>query len=183
MATNAQEAAVRAYLQALTDPDTLRDDKGIAELQKRLERSDDPLERVKLQGQIEQAKHVRPDAFEDGFIAYAKEWAEEHGVSATAFQAEGVPKTVLRRAGLGGGGTARRRAQPARKTQVSRDDVRAAVRSHTTFTLPQIQSKTGASRETVRTVIKESLNAGEIEKLGPDDSQQGRGRPTRYQRA
>lgn len=183
MATNAQEAAVRAYLQALTDPDALRDDEGIAELQERLEHSDDPLERVKLQGQIEQATQVRPDVFEDGFIAHAKEWADEHGVSATAFQAEGVPRTVLRRAGLDGGRSARGRAQPARKAQVSREDVRAAVRTHATFTLPQIQSKTGASRETVRTVIKDCLNAGEVEKVGPVDSHQGRGRPTQYRRA
>lgn len=183
MATNTHEEAVRAYLQALTDPDALRDDESIAELQERLERSDDPLERVKLQGHIEQATQVRPDAFEDGFIAHAKEWADEHGVSATAFQAEGVPRTVLRRAGLDGGRSPSRRHQPARKAPVSRDDVRAVVRTHTSFTLPQIQSKTGASRETVRTVIKESLNAGEVEKVGPDDTQQGRGRPTRYRRA
>lgn len=185
MATNIREAAVRAYLQALTDPDTLRDDEGIAELQERLEGSDDPLERVKLQAEIEQAKQVRPDAFEDGFIAHAKEWADEHGVSATAFQAEGVPRTVLRRAGLDGGRSARRGAQPARKPKVSRGDVRAVVQSHPSFTLPQIQTETGASRETVRTVIKEALDAGTIEKVGPDDAQQaggGRRSTTAYRR-
>lgn len=183
MATNTPEAAVRAYLQALTDPDSLRDDEAIAELEQQLEGSDDPLERLKLQGQLEQAQQVTPDTYEDGFIAYAKQWADEHGVSADAFQAEGVPKTVLRRAGLDGGRATRRNNRPARKAQVSRDDVRTAVRSHRSFTLPQIQSKTGASRETVRTVIKESLDAGEIENVGRDDSQQGRGRPTLYRRA
>lgn len=109
MAMNTREAAMRAYLQALTDPEALRDEETISKLRQRLQSSDDPLERVRLQGQLEQAMRVTPDAYEDGFIAYAKEWAEEHGVSAEAFKAEGVPRTVLRRAGLDGARSSARR--------------------------------------------------------------------------
>lgn len=183
MATKTQEAAVRNYLQALKDPESLRDDKTISDLEKRLERTDDPLDRVKLRAQLEQAQRIDPSAYEDGFIAHAKEWASEHGVSAESFKAEGVADEVLARAGLDGARRRRRTTGGSRRRRVSRDDVRNAIRQHKNFTLPQIQSKTGASRETVRAVIKELLNAGEVETSGTDESHTGRGRaPTAYQR-
>lgn len=49
--------------------------------------------------------------------------------------------------------------------------------------LPQIQKRTGASRETVRAAIKELLASGEIEHVSTDQAHQGRGRtPSVYQR-
>lgn len=183
MATKTQEAAVRNYLQALKDPETLRDDKAISDLQKRIERAEDPLERVKLRAQLEKAQRIEPGAYEDGFIAHAKQWADEHGVSAESFKAEGVSDDVLARAGLDGVRRRRRGQAAGRRRRVSREDVRNAIRQHRSFTLPQIQNKTGASRETVRAVIKELLTAGEVETAGTDQSHTGRGRaPTAYQR-
>lgn len=183
MTTKTQEAAVRNYLQALKDPESLRDDKTINDLEKRIGSTDDPLERVKLRAQLEQAQRIDPSAYEDGFIAHAKEWADQHGVTAESFKAEGVSDDVLARAGLDGARRRRRTATGGRRRRVSRDDVRNAIRQHKSFTLPQIQSKTGASRETVRAVIKELLNAGEVETAGTDESHTGRGRaPTAYER-
>lgn len=185
MATKAQETAVRTYLQALKDPELLRDDKAISDLQKRLEASNDPLERVRLRAQLDQAERVEASAYEDGFVQHARAWAQEHGVSAESFQAEGVSEEVLARAGFDGTRRRRRRASGGgRRQRVSRDDVRHAIRQHNHFTLPQIQTKTGASRETVRGVIKELLDGGEIERAGTDQAHKGRGRaPTAYQRA
>lgn len=182
MASKAQETAVRDYLQALKDPESLRDDKAIAELQTRLDDADDPLERVQLHAQLDQVQRVDPSAYEDGFVTHAKAWAVQHGVSAEAFKAEGVSEDVLARAGLASG-RRRRPATGARRRRVSREEVRQAMRQHKHFTMPQIQHKTGASRETVRAVIKELFEGGEVEDAGPDKSHTGRGRaPTRYQR-
>lgn len=183
MASKTQETAVRDYLQALKDPESLRDDKAIADLQKRLDDAGDPLERVKLRAQLDQAQRVDPSAYEDDFVAHAKQWAQEHGVSADSFKAEGVSEGVLARAGLDSARRGRRRSTAGRRTRVSRDDVRQAMRQYKQFTLPQIQHKTGASRETVRAVIKELLEGGEIEHAGTDQAHQGRGRvPSAYQR-
>lgn len=184
MATKAQETAVRTYLQALNDPELLRDDKAISDLQKRLNDTDDPLERVRLRAQLDQAQRVEASAYEDGFVQHARAWAQEHGVSAESFQAEGVSEGVLARAGFDGTRRRRRASGGGRRQRVSRDDVRHAIRQHKHFTLPQIQTKTGASRETVRGVIKELLDGGEIQRAGTDHAHKGRGRaPTAYQRA
>lgn len=184
VATKDQESAVRSYLQALKDPDSLRDDKAVNELERKLNRTSDPLERVKLRGQLDRARRIDPAVYEEGFVAHAKQWAEEHGVTAEAFKAEGVSDEVLARAGLDGGRRRSRAASSRSRTRVSRDDVRATIRQHRSFTLPQIKEKTGASRETVRAVIKELTDAGEVERAGSDESHSGRGRaPTAYRRA
>lgn len=61
MVSKTQEAAVRNYLQALKEPESLRDDTAIADVQTRLENSDDPLERVRLRAQIDQAQRRSGD--------------------------------------------------------------------------------------------------------------------------
>lgn len=75
MASKTQEAAVRDYLQALKDPESLRDDTAIAELQTRLDDTEDPLERLKLRAQLDGAQRVDPSGYEDGFVTHAKDWA------------------------------------------------------------------------------------------------------------
>jgi hypothetical protein len=136
MASAAAEQAVRAYLGALKDPSSLRDDERIAKLERELERSNDQLERVLLQQQLLDAKSPSVEQFEEAFIEHARSWAEEHGVSPSAFQSEGVPSTVLRRAGfqVRGGrarGRAARRRSAGRRTRVSADEVRKAIPEYT----------------------------------------------------
>lgn len=183
MPTETQDAAVRNYLQALKDPESLRDDEAIKKLGRRLEEAEDPLERLKLRAELERAQQVDPLAYEHGFVAHAKRWAQAYGVSAASFKAEGVSDDVLDRAGLTEG--RRRQRAPARSSlrRVSRDEVRDAMRRHGAFTMRQVQNETGASRETVRAVLNELLDAGEVHHAGPDDSHTGRGRaPSVYQR-
>jgi hypothetical protein len=97
------EQAVRDYLTALSDPDKLRDPDRISELTQRLEATDDPLERLRLRAELAQAQAPDTDALERDFVTHAKQWADDKGVSAAAFQEEGVPRDVLRQAGLDGG--------------------------------------------------------------------------------
>lgn len=180
MPTETQDAAVRDYLRALKDPESLRDDDAVSDLERRLERAEDPLERVKLHAALERARRVDPGAYEEGFVTHAKQWAREHGVSGESFKAEGVSDEVLARAGLAGGprrrpSAGRAPAERARR-RVSRDEVRTVVRQYRTFTRPEIQKETGASRETVRAVLEELLDAGEVRHAGPDESRTTRGR-------
>lgn len=183
MPSETQEAAVRNYLQALQDPESLRDENAIDHLQKRLDDTEDPLERVKLRAELERAQQVDPRAYEDGFVTHAKQWAREHGVSATSFRAEGVSHDVLARAGLARARPRRLASASNRPRRVSRDEVRNAMRQHKSFTMPQVQLETGASRETVRAVLKELLDAGEVHHAGTDDSHTTRGRAASlYQR-
>lgn len=182
MPTESQDAAVRHYLQALKDPDSLRDDEAISQLQRRLEHTEDPLERLELRAELERAQQVDPGAYEYGSIAHAKRWARAHGVSSASFKAEGVSDDVLARAGLIEGRRSQRSPATSRRRRVSRDQVRQAMRRYQAFTMRQIQNDTGASRETVRAVLNELLDAGEIQAAGTDQAHTGRGRAsTMYQ--
>lgn len=183
MPTEASESAVRNYLVALKDPTALRDDDRINELQQRLEATDDQLERVQLRQQLHDAERPSIEQFEEEFITHAKAWAEERGVGAAAFAEEGVPDTVLRKAGLRGRGRAARRRGAARSPRVSAQDVRAAI-PRGSFTIKGLQERTGGSVATVRNVVKEAEQEGLIEAKGTDPDHQGPGRaPTLYRRS
>lgn len=185
MATGTAEDAVRNYLVALNDPGALRDDDRIAELRQELEQTDDPLERVRLRQQLEEAQSPSVDRYEKEFITHARAWAEEHGVGSSALADEGVPDVVLRKAGLrrGPGRTSRRRDGGVKRPRVSADEVRAAIPARGTFTIRDLQERTGGSIATVRNVIKEAEQNGVIESQGTDPDHQGPGRaPTLYKR-
>lgn len=186
MASNTAEAAVRNYLVALKDPAGLRDENRIKELRQRLEKSDDQLERVRLRQEIEEAERPSIERYEDDFVTHAKAWAEGQGVGANAFAEEGVPDAVLRRAGLrrGGRGRTTRRRGGARSTRVNSEAVRDAIPSRGTFTIKDLQERTGASIATVRNVVKDAEANGYIQAQGTDPDHKGPGRaPTLYRRA
>lgn len=183
MPTEASESAVRNYLVALKDPAALRDDNRIAELQQRLETTDDQLERVQLRQQLQDAQRPSIETFEEEFLTQAKAWADEHGVGASAFAEEGVPESVLRKAGLlRGRGRGTRRRTATRSPRVSAQDVRAAI-PRGAFTIKQLQERTGGSIATVRNVVKEAEEEGLIKAQGTDPDHRGPGRaPTLYKR-
>lgn len=174
---------MRNYLMALSDPGALRDEDRIAELQQQLDQAQDQLERVQLRQQIADAERPSVEHYENEFITHAKAWAEEHGVGASAFAGEGVSDSVLRKAGLrrGGRGTSRGRG-PAKSTRVTAEEVRAAI-PRGTFTIKDLQERTGGSIATVRNVVKEAAKDGLIEAQGTDPDHRGPGRaPTLYKR-
>src|SRR5687767_783006 len=108
MASSSAETAVRRYLTALRDPSALRDEKTLTSLQSQLQGSADELERLRLRQQILDLESPSIEQFENDFVTHAKAWADESGVTAKAFEAEGVPGNVLRRAGLVSSGRGRR---------------------------------------------------------------------------
>lgn len=186
MVSNTAEEAVRSYLVALKDPAGLRDENRVKELQQRLEKSKDQLERVRLRQEIEEAERPSIERYENEFVTHAKAWAEEQGVGANAFAEEGVSDAVLRRAGLrrGGRGRSGRRRGPGRSTRVSSDTVRGAIPSRGTFTIKDLQERTGGSIATVRNVVKDAEENGLIQAQGTDPDHKGPGRaPTLYRRA
>lgn len=182
-----QDAAVRSYLMSLKDPSALKDDDKLAELSRKLEDSDDELERLQLRQQVIDAERPPLDKLEDEFVTHAKAWADAHGISDKAFLAEGVPPQVLRKAGFRGVAARSRGARaPARvatpRSRVSAETVRASI-PQGTFSIRQVQEASGASPAVVRRVVQEQVEAGHAVEQGPDPDHRGPGRaPTLYRR-
>ncbi|MBW3604165.1 MAG: hypothetical protein KY460_04480 [Actinobacteria bacterium] len=177
-----QEAAVRNYLLSIRSPGALRDESAIATLQSKLDQSNDELERLQLRQQLLDSETPSLERYEDAFVEHAKQWADSTGVSADAFLAEGVPAAVLRRAGFRGVGGGRRRAssrssgaKATTRSRVSSDEVRNAIPTGT-FTVKDLQERSGASAAVVRRVIAEEVEAGNVSDEGPDPDHTGPGR-------
>ncbi len=181
-AATTAEKAVRDYLTYLRDPDSMRPD--TAEIDAKLEASNDPLERLSLHAQKARMQDPEP-SLRAAFITHAKAWAEANDVPAEAFRAEGVRPDVLREAGLDG---ARRQTRGgrgsggARRSRVTTEQVRAALPAKgKTFTLRELQSSSGASAATVRKVLGDLISEGYVTDEGPDPDATGPGRaPTLY---
>lgn len=192
MADGTAEVAVRNYLTALRDPSSLRDEGTIAQLQQQLESSSDELERLQLRQQLFDMDSPSVQQFEDEFVTHARAWADEYGITAKAFEAEGVPNAVLRRAGFsvgrGGGRSSSSRRSPGgggtrRRSRVTVDQVRSSI-PRGTFTIKQLQDASGASPAVVRKVVQEELAAGRLTDEGTSKNHSGPGRaPTVYKRA
>lgn len=181
MASKSAESAVRTYLTALRDPSSLRDESRLAELQSQLESSGDDLERLRLRQQILDLESPSVQQYEDDFITHAKAWAEDSGVTARAFEAEGVPSAVLRKAGLQPSSDRGRRAAGTRR-RVTMAQVRDAI-PRGPFTIRMLQQASGASPAVVRKVVAEELAEGRLKEAGVDRSHKGPGRaPTLYKK-
>jgi hypothetical protein len=182
MARANSETAVRTYLTALRDPSSLRDEEMVATLQSQLENASDELERLRLRQQLLDLESPSIQRYEDDFITHAKAWAEEAGISPKAFEAEGVPAGVLRKAGLASTGRGRRGRRSGTRTRVTVDQVRAAI-PRGTFTIKTLQEASGASPAVVRKVVQEELAGGRLKDQGPDPDHRGPGRsPTLYKK-
>lgn len=184
MASKSAEAAVRTYLTALRDPSSLRDEAQMSQLQSQLENSSDELERLQLRQRLFDLESPSIDRHESDFITYAKAWAEEHGITARAFEAEGVPGQVLRKAGLTPSGGRGRRGSGRRgpRSRVTVDQVRAAI-PRGTFTIKSLQEASGASPAVVRKVVAAELADGRLKEQGADPDHRGPGRaPTLYKK-
>ena len=189
MAATTAGSAVRDYLVALKDPSALRNDSEIETLRKRLEESDDELDRLSLRQQLMDLEKPSIDRFEQAFVTHAKAWADERGISAQAFTEEGVPASVLRKAGFRAGGRGRRssgtrssRSTGGTRSRVTSEQVRGAIPQQP-FTIKQLQEASGASPAVVRKVVAEEERAGKLKATGTDPDHVGPGRaPTLYAR-
>jgi hypothetical protein len=179
--TPAAEAAVRDYLRALHDPDSLRDDKRVKQLTKQLTSSTDGVKRLRLRQDLLNAESPSIQRYEDGFVTHARAWAQEGGISPKAFSDEGVSLEVLRRAGFNVG-RGRRQSARSRHTRVTADDIRTAIPAGS-FTIKQLQDAIGASPAVVRKVVAEEVQTGRLRNEGTDPDHRGPGRaPLLYRR-
>ncbi len=94
------DEAVRRYLEALEDPTKAVDWDLVDDLARRIDASDDPVERVRLRGEWRRAHEPVWEPLEQDFIQFAQRWADANGVIGDDFAAEGVPLQILDRAGL-----------------------------------------------------------------------------------
>ena len=199
------ESAVRRYLQFVEDPSTARDEALLGRLRHQLASATDPIEKLKLIAQIEQAEQADGESIRTAFVRHARDWAEEHGVTVSAFRQLGVSDIALAEAGFDLGFARRSAPRPARagspragspgvgrasagpsgpRTRGSADDIRSWVLAHeSAFTLAQAMAGAGGSLGTVKKVIDDLVAVGQIRNLGPDPDHRGRGRaPHRYGR-
>ena len=89
------EGAVRLYLTWLEDPQQLVDRTKIESLQAQYDTSKDPIERLRLLGQLERARVADASQLEADFVRLAGSWAEENDVPGSAFRTLGVADDVL----------------------------------------------------------------------------------------
>lgn len=182
-----QEHTVERYMRALNDPKSLVDDKEVAAIESKLEAAKSPLERLRLQSQLQDVRSPSLEGLEEDFIATVQEWAEENGVSAEAFLAEGVPADVLQRAGFKVKVRGRRKGTtPARPRapRVSKHVIREHIPAKGLFTVAQLVKACNGTEATVRKTLLEEIAAGRVIERGVDETYQGRGKaPVRYEHA
>lgn len=183
------EGAVRLYLTWLEDPQQLVDRTKVESLQSQYDTTQDPIERLRLLGQLERARVADAAQLEADFVRMAGSWAAENDVPGSAFRTLGVSDDVLEAAGLESRGRSRRSrsagsASRARRAKaVSTETLRAWMLGRSgPFTVADVTSAAGGSPMTAKKALDELIDAGQAERLGPVADWRGRGRaPTAYQ--
>ncbi len=161
------DKAISDYLTFISDPESLKDDDLIDELQGQLNDEVDPLRQLSLRDQLERLRTLPEDAFLLPFLEHAKAYAEEHGISISGFESMGVDRKVLRDAGL---------KPPGSYTTAAHVIKRLREANLLTFTQPQIITLTGAAPGTVRKAINQLVAAGEVTRTDEfDPTHSGRG--------
>ena len=181
MATNSQtktapnpEDVVRQYLNYLSDPSSVIDHYRVAEIQDQLNASDDQIERLRLESELDRARSTDGDDVAKRFISVAKRFADEENITADAFRRQGVPADVLAQAGFGSRGA---KAATVRSQRVNAATVSTHVLGRSgKWTYNDIETATGASIGTVRKVVDDLVAAKKVKSLGPDPDHASRGR-------
>jgi hypothetical protein len=188
MATKSTEDGIRTYLETLsTSSKPHVDREAVKALQSQIRDAKDPIQKLRLLTALDEERegHV-PDV--EGpkavFIAEAKQWADTEGVSASAFQALGVPDEVLVQAGFDVQAARRRTVARAasssgsgRAPRVPLDDVlTAATGLGATWTLGNLARALDREPATVRNYVNKLVEAGSITEAGDDPDHDGRGR-------
>jgi hypothetical protein len=180
------EDSIRAYLSFLADPSASLDSRDIARLEKLVASTADPVEKLRLAAQLEQAKTPDGTVLQADFIRHARAWADTEGIPASAFRQLGVADDVLRKAGVlkGGRGVATRRRATAERTgrRVTVEDIKAwALTQPDIFTIKDVTQAIGGSLVTANKALQELVVEGTISNLGPAEDHKGPGRaPARF---
>ncbi len=190
------EVAVRAYLNFLADPSSVRDVAQIGRLHAELSEATDPIRKLKLLSELERAEAGDGEGVKLGFILHAKGWADSQGVTEAAFRTMGVPDDVLKAAGFSAGGRRMPASPPAtritrlptvmpkqRAPKVSIEQIkRHALSQEGPFTIRSVMEGVGGSPATVAKAVAELQEEGRIADAGPDPEYSARGkRPNRFE--
>ncbi|MEZ5382893.1 MAG: hypothetical protein R2754_14005 [Microthrixaceae bacterium] len=177
-AKSSTEDVVRRYLAYLADPTSAIDHDAVADIQQQLAGCEDPIDRLRLESELDRARSTDGEAIAQEFIGKAKEFAEAQAITAEAFRRQGVPAEVLALAGFdvktpkaSKGGNTPRAARVNAATVASHMQGRAG-----NWSLKDIEAATGASVGTVRKVVDELVAAKKVKALGPDPDHASRGR-------
>lgn len=187
MATKKAVDGIRAYLGGLGAADKpIVDREAVKALRVQVKAEQDPINKLKLltQLELEEQGHV-PDRSGDEaiFIAEAKSYADGEGISATAFQAFGVPDDVLKRAGFDTAAAvtspkrASRRSGSTRAPRIPIEEVEAAAQElGRQWKLADLADKIGRDPTTTRNYLKKLTETGSVTEIGDDPAHDGRGR-------
>lgn len=181
MPTSQAEAAVRAYLRYLNEPDSLIDRGALAKLEKAVNAAKDPIERLHAVAALRRASSADPSEVEDAFVEAAPAYAAEADLDRADFAALGVPDAILQRAFGGGRRGGRRSTRGAGRARRSTGGARGGVDAVKRAVLAmagefKLAELTVASPITVRKAVDELIEAGQVERLGPDPHHASRGR-------
>lgn len=192
--TSNSEAAIRAYLLYLREPESLVDEAAVLRAKAQVQRETDPIRKLRALSRLELAGQVNGDTLRSDFIANVSTWLRENpDVTVGAFRASGVPDEVLVEAGLV---DARRRngsrpvpAQPSRPPRRQRAapiplDQAADVVPEGTFRVNEYAVIIGRQISTARLYIDRLLRAGMLVDAGEVEDWSGNGSPPKlYKRA
>lgn len=189
------EQGLREYLDSVqakpTKQGRLVDKEVVKVLSDQIKSETDPLNKLKLMAQRDEARAGKEAASVDNsglevvFVQNAKEWAETNKVSVSNFLALKVPAEVLVKAGFSVPADAGKKSATSTRTRVAlpMDDVKAALPNSGTFTIRQVADKLNRSTAVVAGKFKQLLDEGHLKDKGDDPNHDGRGRsPKLYAR-
>lgn len=183
MTTDAAKS-VENYLLYLRDPSSLIDEvaiKAAEDAVAKASESGDVLAEAKARAELESAKKVDASDFRSAFVGAVKKWADENKVSAKVLADMGVAADVLSDAGFDMTKIKTTTAKATRKASSGKRVSSDAVQDHVaglagTFTLKDVADATGASTQTVRTVVSSMVKRDKATEEGDDPNHSGRGR-------
>lgn len=192
MATKKTVDGIRDYLNSLgQDNKPIVNKEAVKSLKADIKGTSDPIEKLRLMAQLESEEAgVVPDnsGLEAVFVAEAKDWAEEEGISVASFQALGVPDDVLRRAKfdvLTGGRKPSASITSSRKPRVPYETYKeAAIKLGSGWKVSDLGKAIDRDPGTATTYVKKLVADGVIKVVGDDPNHDGRGRaPKLYAKA
>jgi len=174
------ESAVRLYLQYLADPTSVVDPAAVKKAKGALDKATDPITRLKALGALERAQASDETVYRADFVRYARSWAMEEGVPASAFWELGVPADVLAEAGLNGEPKGRRRSKAgtaprSRRPPVKMEQLEAGILALTEpFTVREVAEGIGGSTMTIKVVLDRLVAQGKVVEAGERPATRGR---------
>lgn len=167
------EAAVRAYLDFLADPESARDEAAIARAEAAVAKAEDPIESLRALAELDRARTVDGSAQREAFIRHARAWASTEQIPASAFLKLNVPAEDLAAAGITAAPRTTRGRGRAPRLDI--DDVASQLPSGN-FTLKDVAQRIDRETGTTRRYVQQLVDRGLVADLGEDPDHDGRGR-------